>query len=66
MIVIYSKPDCPKCKALKLKLNKKGIEYSENQDIQVMKELGIQSLPMVDVDGSLLTFEKAIKYVNER
>ena len=66
MITVYSKPDCPKCYVLKAKLNQKGIEYSEIQDVDKMIEMNILSLPMMDVDGALLTFEKAIEYVNER
>lgn len=66
MVIVYSKPDCPKCKALKLKLKLKGIEYSENNNIEEMRAKNFLSLPMMDVDGTLLTFEKAIKYVNER
>lgn len=66
MITVYSKPDCPKCHVLKLKLNQKGIEYSEIQDVDKMVEMNILSLPMMDVDGALLTFEQAVKYVNER
>ncbi len=66
MITIYSKQGCPKCNVLKLKLERKGIEYTENQDVNVMIEKNILSLPMMDVDGTLLTFEEAVKYVNER
>ena len=66
MITVYSKPDCPKCHVLKLKLNQKSIEYSEIQDVDKMVEMNILSLPMMDVDGTLLTFEQAVKYVNER
>jgi len=49
-----------------MKLEQKGIEYTECQDMEKMKELGIVSLPVVDFDGNLLTFEKAVKFVNER
>lgn len=66
MVTIYSKVGCPRCKVLKMKLEQKGIEYTECQDMEKMKELGIVSLPVVDFDGNLLTFEKAVKFVNER
>ena len=66
MITVYSKEGCPKCRALKLKMDKKGIEYTESKDITKIQDSGIMSLPVVDVDGTLLTFEKAIKFVNER
>ena len=66
MITVYTKDGCPKCRALKLKMTQKGIEYTESQDITKLQDSGIMSLPVVEVDGELLTFEKAIKFVNER
>lgn len=66
MITVYTKEGCPKCRVLKLKLNQKGIEYTEFQDVQAMIDMGIKSTPQMDVDGKMYTFEEAIKYVNER
>ena len=43
--VIYTLPTCPKCKILKTKLSRAGIKYTECQDIETMKSLGIQSTP---------------------
>ncbi len=66
MITIYSTPTCPRCKVLKTKLAQKGIEYEECMDENKMQELGILSVPVVAVDGKLLDFSEAIKYINER
>jgi len=66
MITIYSTPTCPRCKVLKTKLAQKGIEYEECMDEMKMQELGILSVPVVAVDGKLLDFSEAIKYINER
>lgn len=65
MITIYSKEGCPKCRVLKMKLEQKGLEYVECQDTQKMVEMGLKSLPvMMCVDGTLMKFEEAVKYVN--
>lgn len=65
-MTVYTQPNCGKCKVLKAKLQQKGIAYEESQDVDKMQSLGIMSLPAMQVDDQLLTFEEAIKYVNER
>lgn len=66
-IVIYSTPICPRCKVLKAKLEKKGINYIEEQNIEKMRELGIDSVPFLQVDGSsLMDFSEANKWINEQ
>ena len=65
MVTIYS-TGCPKCKVLKMKLEKKSIEYTECQDMDKMREMGLKSLPVLEMDGELYSFEKAIKLINER
>ena len=49
-----------------MKLEKKGIEYTECHDIDKMREMGMKSLPVLEVDGELYSFEKAVKLINER
>lgn len=66
MITVYSKPGCPKCRVLKLKLDKKNLAYEECQDVEKMTAMGLKSLPVMDVDGERFTFENAVKYINER
>ena len=56
---------CPKCKALTMKLNQKGIKYIEVEDVDEMIKLGIKSAPVLSVDGTLLDFMEAIKFANE-
>lgn len=64
MIIFYS-THCPKCKILELKLKQKSIEYEENNDVDEMLRKGITSAPCLEVDGELLDFGKAVKWVNE-
>lgn len=57
---------CPKCRILETKLKTKGIQYEECNDIDTMLEMGILSVPQLEVDGELLDFAKANQWINER
>ena len=57
---------CPKCTILKKKLSQKGIEYVEVNDIQQMLDMGLQSVPWLEVDGQMMDFEQANKWINEQ
>lgn len=63
-LVLYSKDNCPRCDMLKSKLNAKGIEFEEVKDINVIESLGIDFLPVLDVDGELMELSKANNYIN--
>ena len=66
MIIIYTTATCPRCQVLKTKLAQKGIPYEEFTDEDKMIEMGIQTVPIMSVDGRLMDFSEAIKYINER
>ena len=55
---------CPKCTVLEKKLKAKGVEYTEVTDTAKMTEMGFKSAPMLDVDGRILSFVEANKYIN--
>lgn len=55
---------CPKCMVLKKKLDQKNIFYEESNELDVLVKYGIQSVPVLDVNGELLLFDKAIEYIN--
>ena len=63
MLKLYS-TGCPKCKVLKSKLDSKKIEYTIIEDIEVMKNKGFNSLPVLEVDGTMYEFREAVNYVN--
>ena len=65
MVILYS-THCPKCRVLETKLKQKNIEYEECNDIEEMLKLGIQEAPQLEVDGKLMTFGEAVKWVNGR
>lgn len=63
-VILYS-TGCPKCVILEKKLEQKGIEYTVNNDIDLMTQKGFMSLPMLDVDGKELEFGEAVRWLNE-
>lgn len=64
-MVLYSSSTCPKCKVLKMKLEKAGIKYTVNENIEDMQLLGIKTIPYLQTDeGTLLDFGEAVKYAN--
>lgn len=65
-MTVYSSSTCPKCKVLKVKLDKAGIEYQVNENIEDAKALGIKTLPYVQLqDGTLLDFGAAIAFIRD-
>lgn len=66
MKIIFYSTGCPKCNVLKKKLTEKNIEYMESNDIEIMASLGIDQVPVLSVDGELLQFAEANKWINER
>ena len=62
-VVLYS-TGCPMCKVLKSKLMAKGIGFEENNSIEDMVALGVETVPVLSVDGELMTFSDAVGWVN--
>ena len=66
MITIFTTSHCPRCQLLKTKLDQLNIPYEVFDDEEKMMDMGIQSVPMMSVDGRLMDFADALKYLNER
>lgn len=64
MIILYSTDTCPKCAILKEKMFAKKIEFEECKDQQKMRDLTITQVPYLQVNGELLDFSAANKYIN--
>lgn len=64
-IILYSN-DCPRCKVLKKKLDNKNIKYNLVTDDETMLNLNILSVPMLSVDGKMMNFDNAVKWVNDQ
>ena len=61
-IILYT-VDCPKCKVLEKKLNNANISFEVCKDTKLMAERNISKLPMLEVDGEMLTFKEAIDMI---
>ena len=57
---------CPKCKVLQSKLESKKISYVVVSDVSSIIAKGITTVPVLEIDGKLLDFKKAVDWVNER
>ena len=64
-IILYSQEGCPQCRMVHMLLDKNNIKYQECQDINTMKEKGINHTPALDVDGKVLQGKDIFKYINE-
>lgn len=63
MIILHS-TNCPKCRVLEAKLHLSDIPFTINTDIDKMEDLNIMSVPVLEVDGKLLTFRAAVDWIN--
>lgn len=63
-IILYT-VDCPKCKVLEKKLNNANISFEVCKDTKIMAERNISKLPMLEVDGEMLTFKEAVDMINK-
>lgn len=69
MIKFYSN-NCPRCKVLKMLMDKNNIEYNEFDDpnlyMSVAKDNGIMSMPFAEIDGVLYDSKDLQMYIKER
>ena len=61
--VLYT-THCPKCVVLQKKLQTKNLQYDVVEDVQKIKEKGFMSLPVLQIDGQVLDFYNATKFIN--
>lgn len=65
MPTLYS-THCPKCQILEKKMAQKGIEYIEITDTRQMLDMGLSSVPWLEVDGQMMDFNQANQWINEQ
>lgn len=63
LVVLYSN-GCPRCKILKQKLDEKNINYILVDDVDKMIALGMNTVPVLEVDGEKMMFTDAVRWVN--
>ena len=64
-IILYS-THCPRCTVLEKKLKQKGINFTENNNVDEMTALGLQSAPALKVNGVLMGFEQAVRWIYQQ
>lgn len=60
-VVLYS-TGCPQCVVLESLLNQHNISFSKVTDQQTMIEKGFIHVPMLEVDGKILSFPEAMAW----
>lgn len=64
-VTLYS-IGCPKCDILKKKLSQHNIEFTENNNADEMRLMGMEDVPMLMVNGELLDYAAAVKWINSK
>lgn len=64
-MTLYTTPVCPKCKVIKMKMSKLGIDYDVCEDEDKMQSKGILSVPVLELDNDphLLNFEEILQFI---
>lgn len=62
-IILYS-TGCPKCNILTKKLDEKHLDCKTIDDEKLMLEKGLTEVPWLEVDGNMMNFPTAVKWVN--
>lgn len=57
---------CPKCKVLSKKLDSKGINYTIVDDVDKMFEMGIVSVPYLQIDDVLMNYKESVEWANKQ
>lgn len=60
--ILYS-TGCPRCVTLKRVLDREGVDYEVISDIEQMKSLDIQSVPVLEYGGKRYSFLEALKSI---
>lgn len=55
MITLYTSDTCGICRMVKMKLEKKGIQYKNEKNIDDLVAIGVQRLPVMKLeDGTMM------------
>ena len=64
-VILYSN-SCPRCLILKNKLDKENIEYEVVSDIDEIMKLGFKTVPLLGVNGKIMSFPEAMKWCDKQ
>lgn len=63
-VILYSN-NCPRCKILKRKLDDNKINYEIIDDVDTMIDKGLNTVPVLEINGKMLDFKEAVEWVNK-
>ena len=63
MIKLYTN-HCRKCEILTAKLTEKNVLFEVEDNEETLKDLGLDFMPVLEVDGKRLEYLDAVNYVN--
>jgi hypothetical protein len=66
MSIVLHSTHCPKCNVLETKLKQKNINFTENNDVELMVEKGFVMAPVLEVDGTAYNFKEAVEWIGEQ
>lgn len=64
--IIFYTINCPKCNILESKLKEKSINFTTVSDEKelISRGLGDKTFPLLEVNGNMMTFSQAVKWIN--
>lgn len=65
MIILYGN-HCPKCNVLEKKLLQSNIKFVYCDNMAYMQKRGFDFMPVLEVNGRVMNFAEAVKWLNER
>jgi len=64
-IVLYTN-HCPCCEVLESRMKAAGIRYRAVDDVRMMLEMGLTTMPMLETDDLMMNYPAALKWLEER
>ena len=64
-VILYT-IGCPRCKTLERKLVEAGIDFEPFTDVDEMLKMGMEMVPVLEVEGRKMEFSEAMKWLKER
>lgn len=65
-VINFYSTGCPKCQVLKKLMDKRDMEYETITDEKIMLNKGFTHVPILEVDGVIMKFGEAFKWINEQ
>ncbi len=63
-VVLYTN-HCPCCEVLETKLKAAGIQYRIVDDVRLMLEMGLTTMPMLATNDMIMNYPAALKWLEE-